>query len=83
MKNRQFGLSYFSPKVEKRASPIDGRGLFAKQPIKMGEVVVVKGGYVLTRAQRDHIAKSSGQRKFRSPRTSLSVQEPAASEKAA
>lgn len=60
MKNRQFGLSYFSPKVEKRTSPIDGRGLFAKQPIKMGEVVVVKGGYVRTRARRDHISKELG-----------------------
>lgn len=39
-------LSYFSPKIEKRSSPIEGRGLFAKAPIAKGEVVVVKGGYV-------------------------------------
>ena len=60
MKNRQLNLSYFSPKVEKRTSPIDGRGLFAKRAIEMGEVVVVKGGYVLTRAQRDQIGKELG-----------------------
>jgi hypothetical protein len=60
MKNRQFDLSYFSPKVEKRASRIDGRGLFANQAIKMGEIVVVKGGYVLTRAQRDQIGRELG-----------------------
>ena len=49
MKNRQLNLSYFSPKVEKRTSPIDGRGLFAKRAIEMGKVVVGKGGYILTR----------------------------------
>jgi hypothetical protein len=60
MKTRQFDLSCFSPKVEKRTSTIDGRGLFAKQAIKMGEIVVVKGGYVLTRAQRDQIGRQLG-----------------------
>ena len=49
MQNHQLNLSYSSPKVEKRSSPIEGRGLFAKRAIKMGEVVVVKGGYILTR----------------------------------
>lgn len=53
-------LTYFSPKVEKRSSPIDGRGLFAKAAIAKGEVVVVKGGYVLTREQRDRIGKELG-----------------------
>ena len=60
MGKRQLNLSYFSPKVEKRKSPIDGRGLFAKRAIEIGEVVVVKGGYVLTRAQRDQIGKKLG-----------------------
>jgi hypothetical protein len=46
VKKRQLNLSYFSPKVEKRSSAIEGRGLFAKQAIRRGEVVVVKGGYV-------------------------------------
>jgi uncharacterized protein len=46
------------PKTEKRTSPIEGRGLFARQPISAGEIVAVKGGaimdsaaFVLVRAQ--------------------------------
>ena len=60
MKKRQLNLSYFSRKVEKRTSVIEGRGLFAKQAIRRGEVVVVKGGYILTRAQRDQIGRELG-----------------------
>ena len=50
-------LTYFSPKVEKRASLIDGRGLFATAAIAKGEIVVVKGGYILTGEQRDRIGE--------------------------
>ena len=46
-------LTYFSSKTEKRLSDIHRRGLFARRPVARGEVVVVKGGYVMTRAQRD------------------------------
>jgi hypothetical protein len=53
-------LTYFSPKVEKRASLIDGRGLFATAAIAKGEVAVVKGGYILTREQRDRIREELG-----------------------
>ena len=53
-------LTYFSPKVEKRKSTIDGRGLFARESIGVGEIVVVKGGYVLTRAQRDRVGRLLG-----------------------
>ena len=60
MKKRQLNLGYFSRKVEKRTSAIEGRGLFAKQAIRRGEVVVVKGGYILTRAQRDQIGRELG-----------------------
>jgi uncharacterized protein len=60
MAQRQLNLTYFSPKVEKRRSGIEGRGLFAKHDIEAGEVVVVKGGYVLTKAQRDRIGKELG-----------------------
>ena len=52
----KFNLTYFSPKIEKRKSAIDGPGLFAREGISSGEVVVVKGGYVLTRAQRDQVS---------------------------
>ena len=53
-------LTCFSPKVEKRASSINGRGLFATAAIAKGEVVVVKGGYILTREQRDSIGEELG-----------------------
>jgi uncharacterized protein len=39
--------SWFNPKTEKRASPIEGRGLFARDAISAGEVVAVKGGAVM------------------------------------
>jgi uncharacterized protein len=60
MPNHRFNLTYFSPKTEKRISPIQGRGLFAKSDIEKDEVVVVKGGYVLTKSQRDEIGKALG-----------------------
>jgi uncharacterized protein len=53
-------LTHFSPSVEKRWSPVDGRGLFAKTAIAKGEIVVVKGGYVLTNEQRDRIGNDLG-----------------------
>jgi len=56
-------LTCFSPKVEKRASSINGRGLFATAAIAKGEVVVAKGGYILTREQRDSIG--AAQRKLK------------------
>jgi hypothetical protein len=42
--------SWFNPKTEKRDSAIEGRSLFAREPIAEGEVVAVKGGAVLDRA---------------------------------
>jgi len=42
-------LSYRSPKTEVRESPIHGRGLFAKEKIDQGEVVLVKGGHIVDR----------------------------------
>ncbi len=53
-------LTYFSPKTEKRVSGIEGRGLFAREAISRGEVVVIKGGYVMTRAQRDEVGRRLG-----------------------
>ncbi len=35
------------PRVEIRTSPIEGSGLFAREPLKEGEVVEVMGGMVL------------------------------------
>jgi uncharacterized protein len=39
--------SWFNAKTEKRASPIQGRGLFARAAITRGEIVAVKGGAIL------------------------------------
>ena len=44
--------SYTSPKTMKgRRSEIEGRGLFAVEPIAAGEVVAIKGGHIITRRQ--------------------------------
>src|SRR5262249_22709132 len=43
--------SYRSPKTVVRPSRIVGRGLFAEAPIAEGEIVCVKGGHLLTKAE--------------------------------
>ena len=60
MSRQQLNLTYFSHKVEKRASSIEGRGLFSKYSIEKGEIVVVKGGYILTKNQPNEIGKELG-----------------------
>lgn len=40
-------LTYRSSKTEARTSRIHGQGLFATAPIAKGEIVAVKGGYIL------------------------------------
>lgn len=45
------GMSYRSPKTAVQTSPIHGKGLFAVAGIAAGEIVAVKGGYVLSAAQ--------------------------------
>ncbi len=54
------GLTWFSPKVEKRNSPIEGTGLFATQLLAAGELVVVKGGHVFSRSRRDELDRILG-----------------------
>jgi SET domain-containing protein len=39
-------LSYLSPKTRIAASPIEGKGLFARRRIRQGEIVAIKGGHV-------------------------------------
>jgi uncharacterized protein len=39
--------SWFSTRVEKRSSVIQGRGLFATGDIEAGEIVAVKGGVIM------------------------------------
>lgn len=53
-------FAWFSPKMEKRTSAIEGTGLFAKADIAAGELVVMKGGHVMDRAERDRVAKILG-----------------------
>ena len=53
-------LSYRSPKTEVRASPIHGRGLFATAPIARGEVVMVKGGHIISRVELREITPHLG-----------------------
>src|SRR5512138_2267679 len=39
------------PRIEFRGSPIRGEGLFASEPIREGEVVVIVGGTVMSEAE--------------------------------
>jgi uncharacterized protein len=53
-------MSYLSPKTIVQASPIHGRGLFATAPIRKGEIVCVKGGYVFNRQVHQEMAPVLG-----------------------
>jgi hypothetical protein len=53
-------LSYLSPKTTVAPSPIQGRGLFARQPIARGEIVCIKGGHVFDRAALAAVAAELG-----------------------
>lgn len=53
-------FTWFSPKVEKRASPVEGTGCFAGEAIAAGETVIVKGGHVFDRATRDEVETTLG-----------------------
>ena len=41
--------SYLSAKTVIRRSSIEGKGLFARRPIRKGEIVAIKGGHILDR----------------------------------
>jgi len=49
-------ISYLSPKAAVKTSPIHGKGLFAVDSIRSGEIVCVKGGHVFTRGQLQSVA---------------------------
>jgi len=53
-------LSWLSPKTAVRESPIHGRGLFATAPIARGEIVLIKGGYILDRAALAEVQPTLG-----------------------
>lgn len=41
--------SILSDKVEVRENSLNGKGIFAKEDIKRGEIVFIKGGHILTK----------------------------------
>ena len=53
-------LSYLSPKTVIKPSPIQGRGLFALEPIRKGEVVCVKGGHIFQRDRLRELSQTLG-----------------------
>ena len=53
-------LTYRSPKTKIRESQIQGKGLFAKAPIKKGEIVAVKGGHILDQKKWNELEPALG-----------------------
>jgi hypothetical protein len=53
-------LSYISPKAAAGESSIQGRGLFAVEPISKGEIVCIKGGYIFNRRTLQEVSKTLG-----------------------
>ena len=53
-------LSYISPKAAVKASAIHGRGLFAVEPIRKGEIVCIKGGHIFNRETLEQVAEALG-----------------------
>jgi len=53
-------LSYLSPKAAVRPSPIHGRGLFAIDEFRPGEIVCIKGGHIFDRAMLQRVAPVLG-----------------------
>jgi SET domain-containing protein len=53
-------LSYISPRAAVKQSSIQGRGLFAIEPISMGEIVCIKGGRIFNRATLRQMRESLG-----------------------
>jgi uncharacterized protein len=53
-------LSYLSLKTAVKTSSIQGRGLFAVEPISKGEIVCIKGGYIFNRQKLQEVSQSLG-----------------------
>ncbi|HJQ70487.1 MAG TPA: SET domain-containing protein-lysine N-methyltransferase [Blastocatellia bacterium] len=53
-------LSYISPKAVVKQSPIQGRGLFAREVINKGEIVCIKGGRIFDRQTLRQVQESLG-----------------------
>jgi len=53
-------LTYLSPKTEVKKSAIQGEGLFAKTVISAGEIIAIKGGYILSEREWRELESSLG-----------------------
>jgi uncharacterized protein len=53
-------LSYISPKAAVKESSIQGRGLFAVEPIEKDEIVCIKGGSIFNRRTLQEVTKTLG-----------------------
>src|SRR3989475_5907520 len=53
-------LSYLSPRTIVKESRIHGRGLFARQPVAKGEIVAIKGGYILAASTLPEVERRLG-----------------------
>lgn len=53
-------LSYISTKASVKPSPIQGRGLFASEPIQKGEIVCIKGGHIFDRQTLRQVSEALG-----------------------
>jgi uncharacterized protein len=53
-------LSFLSPRTAVRASRIQGRGLFAAEPIAKDEIVAVKGGHIVGRLEIEELRRRLG-----------------------
>jgi SET domain-containing protein len=51
---------YRSPKIEVRTGSVQGRGVFATEKIRQGEVVAVKAGHIVTADEITEITKAVG-----------------------
>lgn len=60
MGKRYLKQSWISPKLEVRESMLHGRGLFAKEAMAQGEVVVIWGGNFVQDEARAQLAKAQG-----------------------
>lgn len=54
------GFSYINPKIKKGYSPIHGRGVFAREDIKKGEILTLSGGIIITKKQMLQFYKEWG-----------------------
>jgi len=58
-KNCKIGISWCSPKIESKDSNVSGKGVFAKETVRKGELVAVFGGFIIHMNQLDTLEKES------------------------